>query len=104
MLGHWRAPHSRAVPGAGLLLLVDLLVGVGGVEPARPLLLLPLREGVLPQGRVDAADVVKVMEGGGRGGDLHLAACPRALQQHGEAVGIACPVALRGRRREDEVQ
>lgn len=96
------APHSGAVPRAGLLLLVDLLVGVGGVEPARPLLLLLLREGVLPQSRVDAA-VVKVVEGGGRRGDLHIAACPRALQQHGEAVGIARPVALRGRERGEEV-
>lgn len=76
------------------LLLTDFLVGVGGVEPARPLLLLPLREGVLPQGRVQAA-VFKLVEGRGGGGHLHLPPCPRPLQQHGEAVGVAGPIALR---------
>lgn len=76
------------------LLLVDFLVGVGGVEPPGPLLLLALGERVLPQRRVHAV-VVKLVEGGGGGGHLHLPPCPRALQQHWEAVGVACAVALK---------
>lgn len=59
---------------------------------------------MLPQGGVDAADVVKVVKGGCCGGNLHLAACPRALQQHGEAVGVARSVALSGRRRKVSVE
>ena len=78
------------------LLLVDLLVGVGGVEPAAALLLLPLGVGLLPLEPqvVRAALLLQVAEGDGRGGHLHLAARPRALRLHGEAVGVAGAVTL----------
>lgn len=79
--------------GAGLL-LADFLVGVGGVEPTSPLLLLALGERVLPQSRVDPV-VVKLVESRGGSGHLHLPPRPRPLQQHWEAVGVACAVALR---------
>lgn len=75
------------------LLLADFLVGVGGVEPPGPLLLLPLGKRVLPQCRVDSV-VVELVEGGHSGGHLHLPPRPRPLQQHGETVGIASAVAL----------
>ena len=76
------------------LLLADFLVGVGGVEPSSPLLLLALSERVLPQSRVDPV-VIKLVEGRGGCGHLHLPPRPRSLQQHGEAVGVACTVALK---------
>lgn len=89
-------PHSGAVSRAGLL-LADFLVGVGGVEPTGPLLLLALGEWVLPQSRVDAV-VVKLVESCGGCGHLHLPPRPRTLQQHREAVGVACTVALKHSR------
>lgn len=88
----WKVAHGGAVSRAGLL-LVDLLIGVGGVEPAGPLLLLALGEGVLPQGWVDPV-LVEFVEGRGRGRQLHVPPRPRALQEQGEAVGVAGAVAL----------
>lgn len=69
-----RAHRGPLVSQVGLL-LTDFLVGVGGVEPSRPLLLLPLNKRVLPQSRMDAV-IVKLVEGRHRGGDLHLPPCP----------------------------
>ena len=83
------------VPRAGLL-LVDLLVGVGGVEPAAALLLLALGVGLLPLEPqvVQAALLLEVAEGDGRSWNLHFPARPRALRLHGEAVGVAGAVTL----------
>lgn len=87
-------PHSGAlVPRAGLL-LTDFVVGVRGVEPSCPLLLLALSERVLPQSGVDAV-IIELVEGCRGCGHLHLPSCPCSLQQHREAVGIAGAVALR---------
>lgn len=75
------------------LLLADFLVGVGGVEPSSPLLLLALGKRVLPQSRVNSV-IIKLVESCGGCGNLHLPPRPRSLQQHREAVGVACTVAL----------
>lgn len=77
------------------LLLADFLVGIRGVEPTSPLLLLALGKRVLPQRRVNSI-IIKLVESCGSSGHLYLPPCPRSLQQHGEAVGVACTVALRG--------
>lgn len=89
-------PHSGAVSRAGLL-LADFLVGIGGVEPAGPLLLLTLGKWVLPQGRVTSI-IIKLGERRCRSRHLHLPPRPRALQQQRETVGVTRSVALRYNR------
>lgn len=84
--------HGGAVSGARLL-LVDFLIGVGGVEPAGPLLLLALGERVLPQSWVNAI-LVKSVERCGCSGQLHVRPRSRSLQEQGEAVGVARAVTL----------
>lgn len=93
-------PHSAALVSRAGLLLADFLVGVWGVEPPSPLLLLPLSKRVLPQSRVDPV-VIELVESRGGRGHLHLPPRPRALQQHGEAVGVACTIALKKKRKEE---
>lgn len=84
--------HGRAVSWAGLL-LVDFLIGVGGVEPAGPLLLLALGKGMLPQSWVNPI-IIKFVERCGCGRQLHVSPRSRSLQEQGEAVGVACSIAL----------
>lgn len=67
--------HSGALVSRAGLLLAHFLVGVGGVEPSGPLLLLALGKRVLPQGWVDSV-VVKLVEGRDRRRHLHLSPCP----------------------------
>lgn len=84
------------------LLRVDFLIGVGGVEPAGPLLLLALGEGMLPQGWVNPI-LLKFVERCGCSRQLHVPPRSRSLQEEGEAVGVARTVALgyNSRGRED---
>lgn len=84
--------HSGAVSWARLL-LVDFLIGVGSVEPAGPLLLLPLGKGMLPQSWVNTI-IIKFVKGRGCSGQFHVSPCSRSLQEQGEAVGVACTIAL----------
>lgn len=84
--------HGGAVSWARLL-LVDFLIGIGGVEPAGPLLLLALGKGVLPQSWVDPI-IIKFVERCGCSRQLHISPCSRSLQEQGEAVGVACTIAL----------
>lgn len=84
--------HSGAVSWARLL-LVDFVIGVGGVEPAGPLLLLALGKGMLPQSGVKPI-IIKFVERCGCSRQLHVSPCSRSLQEQGEAVGVACAIAL----------
>lgn len=84
--------HGGAVSWARLL-LVDFLIGIGGVEPAGPLLLLALGKGVLPQSWVDPI-IIKFVERCGCSRQLHISPCSRSLQEQGKAVGVACTIAL----------
>lgn len=90
--------HGGAVSWAGLL-LVDFLIGVGGVEPAGPLLLLALGKGMLPQGWVNPI-IIEFVERRGCSRQLHVAPRSRPLQEQGEAVGVAGAIALGNNGRE----
>lgn len=87
-------PHSGALVSWACLLLVDFLVGVGGVEPSGSLLLLSLSKRVLPQRRVDTV-IVKLVEGCYSRRHLHLPPCPRSFQQHRETISVAGTIALK---------
>lgn len=84
--------HSGTVSWARLF-LVDFLIGVGSVEPAGPLLLLALGKGMLPQSWVNTI-IIKFVKGCGCCRQLHVSPCSRSLQEQGEAVGVACTIAL----------
>ncbi len=85
------ATDRSAMSRTGLV-LADLLVEVWCVQPPG-LLLLSLGVRMETGGSMDSI----LMEGerGDGGRNLHLSPGSGALQQHGEAVGVTCPVTLK---------
>lgn len=71
----YNVSHSGALVSGTGLVLAHFLVGVWGVEPSRPLLLLTLGKRVLPEGRVTPV-VIKGVKGCDGRRHLHVPSCP----------------------------